>query len=164
MNYLTIKNRFKRYLRKRKERKYIKVLVGRNKAEVTVETAIVFTIILVLICSMVYFSLYLHDIVTIKAYTYSGLVEAADKDQDECQKITYSKLKKTPVFVTIPTANVSGDINKFICKISEKENGGIKYLNKILPTIVGNQEVEVIRKMPIDKMYLFKAVKDGIKK
>ena len=164
MNYLTIKNRFKRYLRKRKERKYIKVLVGRNKAEVTVETAIVFTIILVLICSMVYFSLYLHDIVTIKAYTYSGLVEGADKDQDECQKIIYSKLKKTPVFVTVPTASVSGDINKFVCKISEKENGGIKYLNKILPTIVGSQEVEVIRKMPIDKMYLFKAVKDGIKK
>ena len=107
MNHSTIKSKLKRYLKKRKERKYIKVLAGRSKAEVTVETAIVFTIILVLICSMIYFSLYLHDIVTIKAYTYSGLVEGADKDQDECRKITYSKLQKTPVFVTIPTASVS---------------------------------------------------------
>ena len=164
MNIITIKNGFKKYLRKRKKRKYIKVLVGRDKAEVTVETAIVFSIILVLIYSMVYFGLYLHDIVTIKAYTYSGLVEGADKDQDECQKLVYSKLKKAPVFVTIPTASVSGDINKYECMVTEKENGGIKNLNKILPAIVGSQEVEVIRKMPIDKMYLFKAIKDGIKK
>ena len=164
MSFIRIKNGLKKYLRKRKERKYIKVIAGRNKAEVTVETAIVFTVILILICSMVYFSLYLHDLVTIKAYSYSGLVEGADKDQNECQKIINSKMQKTPLFVTIPDASVSGDINKYVCLISEKENGGISFLDKILPTIVGSREVEIIRKMPVDKMYLFKALKDGIKK
>ncbi len=164
MNVLKLKNEIKKFLRKRRARKYIKVLVRRNKAEVTVETAIVFTIILILICSMVYFSLYLHDVVTVKAYTYSGLVEGADKDQDECQKIVYSKVRNAPVFVLFLNPSVSGNINKYECSVSENEKGGIIFLNKILPTIIGNQKVEVVRKMPIDKMYLFKAIKDGIKK
>ena len=142
----------------------LKVLARKTRAEVTVETAIVFTVILVLIGSMVYFSLYLHDIVTVRAYTYSGLVEGADKDQDKCQELLYSKMKKAPLFVTFPSASISGDINKYKCSVLEKEQRRINFLDKLLPSIVGEQDVEVVRKMPIDKMYLFKVIKDGIKK
>ena len=134
MSYLRLKVGIKRFLRKRRENKYIKILVRREKAEVTIETAIVFTLIMILIGSMIFFGLYLHDKVAIKAYAYSGLVDGADKDEGKCQEI------------------------------SESERSAMSFLDKIMTLTMGKQEVEVVRKMPIDKMYLFKAIKDGIKK
>ena len=164
MSYLRMKNLAKRIIRKRRSKKYIRILVKREKAEVTIETAIVFTIIMFLIGSMIYFSLYLHDKVAIKSYAYSGLVDGADKEEGECKTLTQTKIQKTPLFVIKPKASVAGDINKYKCDISEREHSTMNFLGKIITYTMGKQEVEVVRKMPIDKMYLFKAIKDGIKK
>ena len=164
MSYLRLKVGIKRFLRKRRENKYIKILVRREKAEVTIETAIVFTLIMILIGSMIFFGLYLHDKVAIKAYAYSGLVDGADKDEGKCQELVQNKISKAPVFVIRPSASVSGGFNKYSCDISESERSAMSFLDKIMTLTMGKQEVEVVRKMPIDKMYLFKAIKDGIKK
>ena len=151
-------------LKKKRKKKFIRILLTRENAELTVETAIVFTIILFLICSMVYCSLYLHDKVAIKAYAYAGMVEGASLEEGECQKTLYKKINKTPVFVIRPSASISGDFNKYRCKISEKEHSTMGVVSRFFTKTMGSQEVEVVRKMPIDKMYLYKAIKDGIKK
>ena len=119
---------------------------------------------MILIGSMVYFSLYLHDKVAIKAYSYSGLIDGADQDEVKCQELVQNKMGKTPVFVIRPSVSVSGDINKYKCDISESEKSRMTFLDKLMTFAMGKQKVEVVRKMPIDKMYLFKAIKDGIKK
>lgn len=164
MSYLMMKRKVRVFIKRRKSKKYIRILINRQKAEVTIETAIVFTIILFLIGSMIYFGLYLHDKVAIKSYAYSGLVDGADKDEGECEEFVRAKIKKAPLFVIRPKVSVSGNINEYRCNISESEHSSMKFLDKIMEFTMGKQDVEVVRKMPIDKMYLFKAIKDGIKK
>ena len=163
MSYLKLRAGIRSFLRKRREKKYIRVLVKKEKAEVTIETAIVFTLIMILIGSMIFFGLYLHDKVAIKAYAYSGLVDGADEDEAKCEELVQNKIGKAPVFVIRPSASVSGGFNKYSCDISESERSAMTFLDRILTLTMGKQEVEVVRKMPIDKMYLFKAIKDGIK-
>ena len=164
MSYLKMKHLVKTFIRRRRRKKYIRVLLNKEKAEVTIETAIVFTIIMVLICSMLYFSLYLHDKVAIKSYAYAGLVEGADKDESECKGLVQTKVVKAPTFVIRPSISVSGNINRYTCKILENEHSTMNFLDKVFSFTMGKQEVEVVKKMPIDKMYLFKAIKDGIGK
>ena len=164
MSYLKIKSAIKKYIKRRRNKKYIRIMVRKERGEVTIETAIVFTVIMILICSMVYFSLYLHDKVAIKSYAYSGLVEGADKDDTKCQELIQTKMGRAPVFVIRPTVTFDSDINKYKCDVSEREHSAMNFLDKIFSFTMGKQEVEVVRKMPTDKMYLFKAIKDGIKK
>ncbi len=164
MSYLKIKSAIKKYIKRRRSKKYIRIMVKKGRGEVTIETAIVFTVIMILICSMVYFSLYLHDKVAIKSYVYSGLVEGADKDDDKCKELVQTKMRRAPVFVIRPKVSFGSDFNKYQCNISETEHSAMKFLDKVFSFTIGKQEVEVVRKMPIDKMYLFKAIKDGIKK
>ena len=164
MKNLKTNRLIKRFLKRRKSKRYIRILVKKERAEITIETAIVFTIIMILLGSMIYFSLYLHDKVAIKSYAYSGLVEGADKSEEECNEILHNKMRKAPVFVIRPSLNFNGDFNKYKCTLSENENRAMSFLDQIISSSVGRQEVEVIRKMPVDKMYLFKAIKDGIKK
>lgn len=164
MSYLKMKRKLRSFIKRRRSKKYIRILINRERGEVTIETAIVFTIIMVLICSMLYFSLYLHDKVAIKSYAYSGLVEAADKDESKCKELVKSKVAKAPTFVIRPSASVSGDFNKYSCDVSENKQSAMNFLDNFFTFATDNQEVEVVRKMPIDKMYLFKAIKDGIKK
>lgn len=164
MSYLRVKNIIRDYIRRRRSKKYIRILVNRQKAEITIETAIVFTIIMILIGSMIYFSLFLHDKVAIKSYAYSGLVEGADKDEGKCKELVATKLNKSPTFVIRPSASVSGDFNKYYCGISENEHSTMNFLDRLFTFTMGKQNVEAVRKMPIDKMYLFKAIKDGIGK
>ena len=164
MSYLKIKKIVRDFLRKRRSKKYIRILVNKKKAELTIETAIVFTIIMILIGSMLYFSLYLHDKVTIKSYAYSGLVEGADKEESKCKELVANKINRSPTFVIRKSAEVSEDFNKYCCEVTENEQSVMKFLDKIFTFTTGKQNVEVVRKMPIDKMYLFKAIKDGIGK
>ena len=154
----------KRIWHRRRNKKYIRILIKKEKSEVTVETAIVFTVIMILICSMIYLGLFLHDKVAINSYAYSGLVEGADKDESECSKSVQSKVVKTPTFVIKPTARVSSDFNKYTCSIEEREQSSMVFLNNIFTNAMGNQTVDVVRKMPTDKMHLFKTIKDGITK
>ena len=151
-------------IRRRRSKKYIRVWAKKSKAEITIETAIVFTIIMFLICSMIYLSLFLHDKVALKSYAYSGLVEGADKDEGKSEELVRTKINKAPVFVVRPSISFDADINKYKCDISERENTAMSFLDRIMTFSAGKQEVEVVRKMPIDKMYLFKSIKDGIKK
>lgn len=164
MRILRIKRVLRLYFKRRRQKRYIRILTQRDKAEVTIETAIVFTIIMLLICSMIYFSLFLHDKVAIKSFAYSGLVEAADKDNSKCQELVHMKINKAPTFVIRPSANISEDFNRYKCSISENEHTNMDFINQIITFAMGEQEVEVVKKMPIDKMYLFKAIKDGISK
>lgn len=164
MSYLMMKRKVRAFIKRRKSKKYIRILINRQKAEMTIETAIVFTIIMFLIGSMIYFGLFLHDKVAIKSYAYSGLVDGADKEEGECEKLVRVKINKAPLFVIRPEASVSGNINEYRCNISESEHSNMSFLDKVMTFAMGKQDVEVVRKMPIDKMYLFKAIKDGIKK
>ncbi len=164
MNLLRKMKRLIHYIKKHRSKRYIKIVLKKERAEITIETAIVFTIIMILICSMIYFSLFLHDKVAVKAYAYSGLVEGADKDESKCKNIVRATIEKTPTFIIRPSVSIDGDINKYTCKVSENEQSTMRFLNKVINPSIGKQEVEVVRKMPIDKMYLFKAIKDGIKK
>ena len=164
MMLLKIAVEIRKRIRRRRNKKYIRIMLKKEKAEVTIETAIIFTIIMILICSMIYFSLFLHDKVAVKSYAYSGLVESADKDESKCKELVQSKVSKTPLFVVKPSVSVSGDINKYECNLAEREQSTMNFLDKIVNFTIGKQTVEVVRKMPIDKMYLFKAIKDGIKK
>ena len=164
MSYLILKNKIKRFLKRRRNRRYINVLVKKERAEVTIETAIVFTIIMILIGSMIYFSLFLHDKVAIKSYAYSGLVEGADKENDKCIGLVNEKISEAPVFVIRPQVSVMEDFNRYKCDISENDMSTMSFLDKLFTFTMGKQEVEAVKKMPIDKMYLFKAIKDGFVK
>ena len=136
----------------------------REKAEITVETAIVMMIIMILICTILFFVLYLHDLVSLKSYSLSGLVDSADKDGTKISSSIRSKINKTPLFVIRPSVRTSDDFNKHYVEINEGGTTKMPLVVDITKMVIGEQRSEVVKKMPIDKMYLFKAIKDGFVK
>ncbi len=164
MNLTKSKKYFVHFFKKFKKKRYIRIIIKKERAEITVETAIVLTIIMLLLCSMIYCSLFLHDKVAIKSYLYAGLVEGADKTESESEKAVKKKIKKASLFTLKPSIDFDSNINKYKCKVSEKGNRTMKLLGNIMSFSKGSQTVEVVRKMPIEKMYLYKAIKDGIRK
>lgn len=134
------------------------------KAEITVETAIVLTIIMVIICSFLYMVLYLHDIVALKSFAYSGMIDGADKEYSQFCQCVKNKINGSPLFVLKKTESYSEDINAYYTNIKEQGISQMPLIGDVLEVLVGNQEIKVVKKMPIDKMYLYKAIKDGFKK
>ena len=136
----------------------------KERAEITVETAIVLTIIMILICTMIFYVLYLHDLVSIKSYSISGLVESADNNDSKLGISTQDKIDHAPLFVVRPRVSSSDDFNKVYAKIDERGTTTMPLISDVTEIIIGEQKSEVVKKMPIDKMYLFKAIKDGFVK
>ena len=135
-----------------------------NKGEISIETAIVMAVILMIIGALIYFSLYVHDVVTIKAYTHAAMVESAADDYGVFKNKVSQQLKKMPLFVLQVSTSYSENIDFYTVEIVETPHTTMKWLNSIIGLLNGKHTMKVTRKISTDRMYLFKAIEDGFKK
>ena len=64
------------------------------KGEITIETAIVFPIVMLMVLLLIYFSMFLHDIVKMKSYAYGAgctYAEMEFKDFESMLKRSFSQ-------------------------------------------------------------------------
>ena len=61
------------------------------KGEITIETAIVFPIVMLMVLLLIYFSMFLHDIVKMKSYAYGAGCTYAEMEFKEMLKRSFSQ-------------------------------------------------------------------------
>lgn len=129
--------------------------------QITLETAIVMPIVMIIVAALMCISLYIHDVIAIKSYGYSFAIEYRDGDLDSFTKNISKEIKKIPLFVMKINAECS------------KENGAYKVVihskssNKtgLLSIFFDNRKpvtVEVEKKINTEIMYASRAVFDKL--
>lgn len=135
----------------------------RQKAQITLEMSIVFPLIMMVIASLIFVTLYLHDVAVLDSYTYSGMVEAWCKDK-EVQKEIERKTNKASLFLLNPTVSINEGIDNYSVKVLASGNSQIKWMSKFLKNFTYKKEMKVVKRISIEKMYVYKSIVEGIRK
>ena len=70
------------------------------KGEITIETAIVFPIVMLMVLLLIYFSMFLHDIVKMKSYAYGARCTYAEMEFKDFESNVEKKFQSIPLFIT----------------------------------------------------------------
>ena len=70
------------------------------KGEITIETAIVFPIVMLMVLLLIYFSMFLHDIVKMKSYAYVAGCTYAEMEFKDFESNVEKKFQSIPLFIT----------------------------------------------------------------
>ena len=135
----------------------------KEKGEITVETTIVLTVILMIIGAMIYITLYVHDVTCLNAYAYGSLVEIGSKEECNEQEALL-KINKTPVFVLGKKVSIKEDFNNCVASINYNARNSMKFISSFISLPRDSYEVTAVKKISYEKMCLYKAIKDGLNK
>lgn len=134
---------------------------GRLSGQITLETAIVMPIVMMIVCTFFSISLYVHDVITVKSYTYSLAIENRECNLEEFTQNVCNKVAKTPLFVMDikPECTRKNDGYKVVVYPQNKSRAG--WL-KIFFDGRNSITVEVERKINTEIMYALRAVVDKL--
>lgn len=129
--------------------------------QITLETAIVMPIVMIVIATFMSISLYVHDVMAIKSYTYALAMEYKDENLSKFKENVLGKIAQIPLFVMSVKAECSQENDSYKVTVYPKSKGnagGIKlFFDK------GNAvTVEVQKNIDTEVMYAFRAVLDEI--
>ncbi len=132
-------------------------------AQITLEAAIVVPIVMLLVVSSMYLSLYIHDIVAIKSFGYSAAIEYAEEDFEEFRKKVTAKLKNVPLFVMNIQAECYQEVGAYKVVITFNGISNIHWLNTIINSGDNFQTIQAERGICTEFMYAVEAVCDKLK-
>lgn len=132
----------------------------RMSGEVTVEMAIVFPIIVMILWSLIYVLLYIHDVATIKCFAYSQGIQCADE--------SIGKLKNN---INQNIDNIKFYVVKTSCKCKDRGSyfeieTKVESVNspRWLKAIIGNErlvkKIKIEKEMSKEILYGYRAVSD----
>ncbi len=132
-------------------------------AQITLETAIIFPIVIIITAMFIYLSFYIHDFVSVQSIACDLRRQYKMTAAEEMSENVQNRLNKTGLFLSKPTVVIDSKQDKYIVEI--KMNWGKK--NNIFQhweSDSGNRDVEIEKQMQPDIMYLCRVVCDEIKK
>jgi Flp pilus assembly protein TadG len=133
--------------------------------QITVEMAIVFPIVMMVVASLIYFSLYVHDVIAIKSVAYSAGIQNIEKDFDRFERAVKKKMKAAPVFVTSMQVLCSEQSTYYQIEINSQSGKYIKWLSD-LTGLTGssqtNQVLKIEKKISKEILYGYRAVSNEI--
>ena len=132
------------------------------KGEITIETAIVFTIILSVIGAMISVTLYAHDMVVIRSACYAALSEGASKEKEDCEKILQGTISRASTFVVKPQATLGEGLMEYSANVKYVTHLPMFGIGKFFNNTKGSETINVQKKISYNIMSGCKAVKDGI--
>lgn len=129
------------------------------KARITLETAIIMPIVIVVILFSINMTFYIHDLIIIEGMSYTETVANSDKKADEIIKKVNEKLNKTTTYlIRHNSTNVSvknGRVNvEIICSC----NSELSLFNTMLGYKNLKIEYSIEKRINIKNMYLIKAI------
>ncbi|MFQ9516300.1 MAG: TadE family protein [Eubacterium sp.] len=130
--------------------------------QITVEISIVFPIVMMVTASLIYFSLYVHDVTTIKSFTYSAGIENMEKDSD-CFKMTVKEeIKKIPTFILKSEIWCEDQNTCFNIKIKSNSSKYIRWLENLTGSDQNNQTIRIEKKISKEILYGCRAICDQL--
>lgn len=130
---------------------------------ITIETSIVFPIVIMIIASLIYFSFYIHDVITIKSFSYSAGVQNIEKDFDSFEKSVQEKIVCAPLFVLKADVSCSKGGTYYNIYIKSDSNGYIKWLEGLMGSNSYYQTIKVEKKISKEILYGYRAICDEFK-
>ena len=144
------------------QHKYGMEITVRKKAQITIEMSIVFPMIMMVICMLIFIVFYMHDVVCIDSYAYANMVERWS-EEDVDKKDDINKISGIQLFLLTPNITVSEGINNYTVQINASCSSQIKWMSKLLKALAYRKKITVTKKISIKNMYLYKGIKDGLK-
>lgn len=129
--------------------------------EITLETAIIMPIVMIIVGTFLSVSLYVHDVVTIKSSAYSLAMEYRTCNFEEFREKVCNKVGHIPLFSMSIKAKCTKEGNKYKVNVYPLTNNNAGWLIKFW----GENDsiiVEVQKKMSIEAMYVLRAVMDNL--
>lgn len=133
----------------------------RYSGQITLETAIVMPIIMIVVATFMCIALYIHDVVTIKSYGYSLAMEYRDCSFEEFTKNIKSQITKAPLFVTgtdVKVLNKSGQYKVCVYPKNKDKTGRLSMFFEKDKSIT----VSIEKKLNIEAMYAVRAIYDKL--
>lgn len=131
--------------------------------EITIEVSIVFPLIMMLVVSLVYFSFYIHDVMTIKSFAYSVGIQNAQKEIETFKKEVRKRENKIPVFVLKTNILCSEKNTYFQIDIDSQSNRHVGWLEKIIGYDKNSQSIKIEKKISGEVLYGCRAACDALK-
>lgn len=135
----------------------------RLKGEITIETAIVFPVAIILIIFLIYFTMFLHDVVILKSYGYAVANQYADEEFSVFEEDMIEQLEQIPLFVLNVEVRCVNKLNSYVVKISYVSKSNILKFDELINSNKKVYEINVERKMSRDILYATSAMKSNIR-
>ncbi|WP_302626328.1 TadE family protein [uncultured Eubacterium sp.] len=132
-----------------------------ERAEVTVEAAIVIPIVLFVIAGLLYMTLYVHDIVTLRSGAYSAGIEYVFVEDKE-EGAVMARIRELPLFVVKPQVIIKNEIEGYVIHINVRAKGNVKFISDIINS-GEEQKVYISKRISTEVLYGSKALMEGIK-
>ena len=132
-----------------------------ERAEVTVEAAIVIPIVLFVIAGLLYMTLYVHDIVTLRSGAYSAGIEYVFVEDKE-EGAVMARITELPLFVVKPQVIIKNEIEGYVIHINVRAKGNVKFISDIINS-GEEQKVYISKRISTEVLYGSKALMEGIK-
>lgn len=132
-----------------------------ERAEITVEAAIVIPIVLFVIAGLLYTTLYVHDIVTLRSGAYSAGIEYVFVEEKE-EGAVMAQIRELPLFVVKPEVVIKNEIGTYIIKINVRGKANVKFINNIINS-GQEQKIYISKKISREVLYGSKALMEQMK-
>lgn len=132
-----------------------------ERAEVTVEAAIVIPIVLFVIAGLLYMTLYVHDIVTLRSGAYSAGIEYVFVEDKE-EGAVMARIRELPLFVVKPQVIIKNEIEGYVIHINVRAKGNVKFISDNINS-GEEQKVYISKRISTEVLYGSKALMEGIK-
>ena len=123
------------------------------KGEITIETAIVFPIVMLMVLLLIYFSMFLHDIVKMKSYAYGAGCTNVEK-----------KFQSIPLFITKVSAKCGESTNQYKITLQYTSISNIKWMEEFINKGNNSYEINVEKRMSRKIFGITSAIRDNIQK
>ena len=129
--------------------------------QITLETAIVMPIVMIIVGTFLSISLYIHDVITVKSYAYSLAIEYRECNLEEFAQKVCNQIAQAPLFVMDTKAECARENDGYkiiLCPRSKDKTGWLKmFFNK------GDLiTVEINKTINPEMMYAIRAVIDKL--
>lgn len=138
-------------------------MTKRFRGEITIETAIVFPVAIILIMFLIYFTMFLHDVVVLKSYGYAAANQYADEEFSTFEKDVIEQLEQMPLFVLNVENRCVNKLNSYVVKMSYVSKSNILKFDELINSDKKVYEINVERKMSRDILYATSAMKSNIR-
>ena len=126
------------------------------KGEITIETAIVFPIVMLMVLLLIYFSMFLHDIVKMKTY--------AEMEFKDFESNVEKKFQSIPLFITKVSAKCGESTNHYKITLQYTSISNIKWMEEFINKGNNSYEINVEKRMSRKIFGITSAIRDNIQK
>ena len=126
--------------------------------QITLEASIIMPIVILIIVSLIYFSFYVHDVITIRSTAYSAGVQNASEDTGIFSRNIKEKIARAPLFVTRFSVKCIDKSSFYEIKMSGSNNSNINWLDKIINVGGSEQTMKIEKDMSREVLYVYSAV------